>query len=153
MDKSIAYDLPVRTISEANKRGHWAKFEKLHHDQKIVAILMTRKAIASLPDTHPLRNPAGLVNITFERIGGAKMDSDNLPASMKYVRDAVAATLAPGLRPGRADGLDRFSWTYTQTSRRGQPKVRVTLTPHTGPLSYPGGLISIPKTEKTGRPW
>jgi hypothetical protein len=53
-------------------------------------------------------------HIVLTRIGKKKLDSDNLPMSMKWVRDAVADQLIPGLLPGRADDDSRITWDYAQ---------------------------------------
>ena len=55
--------------------------------------------------------------ITLTRIGKRAMDSDNLAASLKYVRDAIAEHIfdrQKKLAPGRADGDERIEWIYKQ---------------------------------------
>lgn len=47
-----------------------------------------------------------------------KLDTDNLPVSMKYIRDAIADHLIPGLAPGRADDDQRLNWQYEQTTAK-----------------------------------
>lgn len=48
------------------------------------------------------------------RIGKRKMDFDNLVSSLKYVRDAIADFIFPGLPPGRADDHPLLFWEYRQ---------------------------------------
>ena len=54
-------------------------------------------------------------HIKLTRIGKRYLDSDNLPMSMKYIRDAIADQIFPGLAPGQADNDERLSWEYNQT--------------------------------------
>jgi len=42
------------------------------------------------------------------------LDDDNLPSSLKWIRDAVAEEVFPGLRPGQADGKEGLTWAYAQ---------------------------------------
>jgi hypothetical protein len=46
------------------------------------------------------------------------LDSDNLVTAFKFLRDAIAADLAPGLPPGRAD--EHFDWEYAQHITAGE---------------------------------
>ncbi len=94
--------------------------------------MTTRAALANLPIDNPLRAENALINIKMVRLSSGVLDSDNLPASMKYLRDGIADALAPGLAPGRADGLGRFSWTYNQRkNRRKDSRIEVTLSLYT----------------------
>ncbi len=121
----MKYTINVRTISEANTRGHWAKNLKLHQSQKLQAHVDTGWAIVKSVPMLQLDTP---ITITITRAGGNKMDSDNLAASCKWIRDGIADALAPGMLPGRADGLDRFTWKYSQRKgKRSEPKIEVTL--------------------------
>ena len=123
----VEYIIDIRTISEANSRGHWTKNLGLHQDQKFLAETQTRHALESLPADHELRAPEAAINILFVRHSRGVMDSDNLPAAIKYIRDGVADALAPGLAPGRADGIGRFSWTYQQRKAKGLSSIHVIL--------------------------
>ena len=126
--RMIKYTINVRTISEANARGHWVKNFKLHHDQKLLALCNTVDALGKLVIGDALIGDGAKITITMTRVGGNKMDSDNLAASCKYIRDGIADALAPGLPPGRADGLERFTWKYEQRKgKRSEPKIEVML--------------------------
>lgn len=46
------------------------------------------------------------------------LDDDNLAASYKHLRDAIADSLIPGLAPGAADGW--FRWEYGQVGTTGE---------------------------------
>jgi len=52
--------------------------------------------------------------VRFTRIAPRKIDEDNFLPGLKYVRDAIADYLIPGLAPGRADGDERIQWIYEQ---------------------------------------
>ncbi len=121
----IKYTIHVRTISEANIRSHWAKNYRLHQSQGLLASIETKRAL-DLEDAFLW--PDSQITITMTRVGGNKMDGDNLQGALKYIRDGIAGALAPGLPPGRADGLDRFTWKYSQRKgKRSEPKIEVTL--------------------------
>jgi len=46
------------------------------------------------------------------------LDDDNLTASLKFLRDAIADNLLPGMYAGRADAF--FAWECSQVETRGQ---------------------------------
>lgn len=126
--QSITYEIPIRTISEANRRGHWAIFKKLHDAQKLLASQFTKNVLGLLPKGDRRRSLNAVINIHLVRASPRKLDSDNLQSSMKYIRDSVADVLNPGHRPGMADGTDRLKWTYSQRpSGKDEPCVEVTL--------------------------
>lgn len=106
----ITWFIPVHTVSEANSREHWHKAALRHCSQKklVQAYFWKERPKITLPCA-----------ITLVRIGKRKLDSDNLPVSMKYIRDAIADCLIPGLPPGRADGDMRLSWQYDQKKAYG----------------------------------
>ena len=159
MAKKVEYIIDIRTISESNTRGHWAKNLTLHQEQTYLGELMTRRALEALPADHDLRKVDAPIDILMVRHACTEMDSDNLPVAMKYVRDGIANALEPGMRPGRADGLSRFSWTYRQRKiRKRQSSIHVILSkyvrpdqkhdPHNGRLFLPGT-----KTFQGPGPW
>lgn len=53
-------------------------------------------------------------HIKLTRVAKRYLDCDNLPVSMKYIRDAIADQIFPGLAPGQADNDKRLSWQYDQ---------------------------------------
>lgn len=90
----IAYELPLRIESVANKREHWGKRAartKLHRFA----------AIAVQP--HPLP-----CVVTLVRIAPRKLDGDNLQAGFKALRDGIAKRL------GVDDADPRVEWKYDQ---------------------------------------
>lgn len=62
----------------------------------------------------PHRAPAPPADVFLTRIAPRKLDSDNLAASFKHVRDEVARWL------GVDDGIESVVWHYAQ--RQGKPK-------------------------------
>ena len=110
-------ELPIRTWSEANARVHWARRARRAREQRRVARMSLRAALAahgqpSLPAT-----------ITLTRLASRKLDSDNLASALKAVRDGVADAL------GIDDGDERLAWHYAQDKApRGHYAVRVEIT-------------------------
>jgi len=96
----VAFSLPLRTVSETNAREHWAARAKRAKEQRGIACSFTAFAFehwGNIPLT-----------ITLTRIGPRKLDSDNLAASLKHVRDGIADAL------GMDDGDERLTWAYAQ---------------------------------------
>jgi hypothetical protein len=110
----IIWEMPIRTISESNSTWHWARKNKLHHIQKewVRIFFFKEKPIILLP-----------CEITIVRCSPRMLDCDNLPASLKYVRDSIADGIFPGLRPGRADGKKELIWKYGQQYSKRQKVV------------------------------
>jgi hypothetical protein len=101
----VRVEIPIRTVSEANQRGHWAKRHSRASEQRSVV----RMALA----TQPTRTPVGPLRIRLTRIAPRRLDSDNLHAALKAVRDGVADYL------GVDDGDASLSWEVAQA--RGAP--------------------------------
>ena len=111
---SFSLRLPVRIVSEANQRCHWAERKRRGDAQKAAVIC----ALTNSPFDYIFDH--GLLRITLTHIG-RKMDSDNLAGGFKAIRDAIARWL------GRDDGDDSLDWRYTQ--ERGQPGIEIKLEP------------------------
>lgn len=102
--------LPIKTVSESNKTNeHWTLKQKRHKLQKYI--------VYNTLDLKEIKLPC-LVKLT--RLAPKKLDDDNLVSSFKWIRDAVAEKLIPGLQTGIADGDPRIQWNYAQ--ERGKPK-------------------------------
>jgi hypothetical protein len=115
--------LPIMTLSELNgvtsktrfiktgknkgkpAREHWREAWQRHKEQKRIVYLFLNPQISKvlLP-----------CNVKLIRLGPRELDFDNLVASQKYVRDAVAEILTQNFVPGRADGDKRITWQYDQ---------------------------------------
>jgi hypothetical protein len=77
----------VRTVSEMNARGHWAKRQRRKRDQA------TGVAIAFSPMLPLVRLIPPPYLVTMTRIGGRMLDDDNLAGALKAVQDSVARIL------------------------------------------------------------
>ncbi len=96
-------DIPIRTYSEQNQKGHWSKAYMRHKKQKeAVHFFLKKQDLPSLP-----------VIVTLCRISFYSLDAhDNLPYSMKWIADAVAERLT-GKKRG-ADDTKQIVWRYEQ---------------------------------------
>jgi len=138
--------LPVRTWSEPNLRGHWAKRARRVRQQRLAARTMVGTHLRTLPADDPLRAAAPKLAVRLTRIAPRRLDSDNLTATLKAVRDGVADAL--GLDDGdessggsttkrRADVANTpSSWRSIPMTRHDKHKGRIYLA---GPMTgYPG---------------
>lgn len=101
---AIIPELKIESINETQNH-HWAKKYKRN---KVLTDMVWYYLHAIKPQiTIPCE-------IRLTRIAPHQLDDDNLTASFKHLRDAVADQLIPGLQPGRADGDSRISWKYAQ---------------------------------------
>lgn len=91
--------LPIRTVSEANRRDHWAVRAKRAKSQRTAVALALRCRLArwGLP-----------LVVTLTRIAPRALDDDNLRSALKAVRDGVADAL------GVDDGSEQVTWRYAQ---------------------------------------
>lgn len=94
--------LPIRTVSESNARGHWAKRAGRAKAQRFTVTLALRARLAKL--TAPL-------TVMLTRVAPRALDDDNLRGALKAVRDGVADAL------GIDDRDPRVTYAYAQ--RRG----------------------------------
>jgi hypothetical protein len=119
---AVVVPLPIKTVSEANQREHWAKKARRVSDQRNLVALALRVPVASLgivlaPRDRKRRRkltmgglgaaPA-LVEVTLTRIAPRELDDDNLRGALKATRDAVADVL------GTDDRDPRIAWRYAQ---------------------------------------
>lgn len=113
----ILLNLPIRTVGlNQMRREHW----RLRSDRSLKQRQAVRfgwleagRPTVELPCT-----------VVLTRVAWAKLDSDNLVASMKAVRDEVAACL------GVDDGGDEVEWVYRQEDRvvkRGEYFVKIAI--------------------------
>lgn len=112
----ITVTIPMRLVSVANMREHWATKATRAKSQRILAWAELKAA-----DKAP--RLLGPVIVTMTRIAPRSLDDDNLRASLKAVRDGVADWLQVN------DNDSRVRWEYGQ--ERGKPKtyaVRIEVT-------------------------
>jgi hypothetical protein len=104
------FTIPLRTVSGANVREHWAK-----KNNRVKRERAATKLFADQAGVQPiLSNQAATVTLT--RIAPRPLDSDNLATSFKAVRDEIALVL------GLADDRDGYWLTWHYAQRRGKPK-------------------------------
>jgi hypothetical protein len=110
MEKNFSIEIPLKVLSEANTSGSWqVRYNRAKKQKKIIKMMLARCDC----------KPPCLVKLI--RISPRKLDShDNLPASFKFVIDAISDYLIPGLRPGFADGSEQIKWEFDQ--EKGEPK-------------------------------
>lgn len=104
--KSLFLEIPIKTISEGNCFEPWQTRHRRHKSQK--------KAVfyAMLPIKYQLGLPC---TITLIRQASRFLDvGDNLPMSMKFIRDGIAEQITGDFVPGRADNNPGFTWKYDQ---------------------------------------
>ena len=108
-------EMPMRLVSEANRRDHWAAKAKRVQQQRTRAWAEVLEAKAKLPKGHWLRRNGAPMTITLIRIAPKGItDNDNLCSSFKAVRDGVAQAL------GIDDGSSSICWVYRQ--EKGKPR-------------------------------
>ena len=115
MTNPTIFHISLKTVSESNCTENWRSKSKRHKIQKnAVNIFFTSHDFKINMPCH----------VILTRISPRKLDEgDNLPASFKYIRDAVAENITGDIRAGRADGDSRITWEYSQ--RRGEPKTHM----------------------------
>jgi hypothetical protein len=115
---TIRIRVPIRTVSEANQREHWAV--------KARRVVAQRQAVAWAWLSARLAVAVPCI-VTMTRIAPRELDDDNLRGALKAVRDEVALLLGlPAARPRKgqrwliADDRDpRVEWHYGR--HRGAP--------------------------------
>lgn len=81
--------VPVKTVSELNRRDHWRERHRRAKAQKELVTLLLRSSSGF--DRRCARPP---YRVTLTRVApGSIRDSDNLLSATKAIRDAVAAFL------------------------------------------------------------
>ena len=114
MNLAVTIEIPMLLPSLANISGHWTKIAKIKKNQKNLVHLFMSPYVHIF---HYMKH----YNIKMTRISPRQLDPDNLISAFKAITDAVASFLRPGLKPGRADGLDCFTFSYDQ--EKGKPSV------------------------------
>lgn len=107
------FSTDIKTVSEANARGHWAQKARRAKAQRSAARVMTRWALHGATIT-------GTAAIEIIRQAPGRLDGDNLQVAMKAVRDGIADAI------GIDDGDERLTWTYGQERAKGYG-VRITI--------------------------
>lgn len=103
--RSLVFDAPIKVISEANCRDHWAVKSKRRQKQQQDITAMMMNALGGRKVELPC-----VVRLT--RVGPKKLDDDNWANGAKGIRDAIARKL------GVDDGDPRIKFEYEQTPIR-----------------------------------
>lgn len=111
---SITVALPIKTVSEANQREHWAKKHGRKKAQQAIAVPILQAALRPIPQP-PMK-------ITFTRVSCGRLDADNLAGSFKHIQDALAHVL------GIDDGDERLEFVYQQRKAAHRHEMRVEVT-------------------------
>lgn len=114
MNVVYSWQLPIYTVSEANTQQHWTKKKKRTDLQKKWIWLLFQKEKPSIPLPCVIK---------LTRIGKRDLDDDNLPVSMKYIRDSISSQIFPNKASGQADNDSRIKWEYAQ--ERGHYAIRI----------------------------
>ena len=104
--KTTEYIIPIRLISTANQREHWAVKAKRMKAHRHAAIMVKKH---KLPCT-----------VEIIRCGKRFLDGDNLQNACKGLRDGIADRL------GVDDADPRVQWKYSQQKGEYQAIVRIT---------------------------
>ena len=113
--RTVTFTIPIRVMSEANQRDHWAKrFRRKQQQQELTRIHAGAVGLAIQPGER--------LRIALCAVLSQLMDSDNLAGAFKHVRDTLAALI------GLDDGSDRLEWVYTQRKKELEESPFVTVT-------------------------
>lgn len=149
----IIWEIPLKTVSEANSSEHWTVSSKRHRQQQF----FVRALFHGHPK--PILPPC---KITLTRINSRSLDEDdNLPMAFKWIKDEISECIFPEKRrfyvkkgkacpiKGRADDDYRLKWVYAQ--EKGKQGIRIEIEPLQDDLSYialmPKDVYQIPQTE------
>ncbi len=105
----VTFDIPMTKnllASEANLSEYWTIKKKRHDAQKYL--------VKSYWNACVIEDPQLPCHIKITRIAPRKLDEDNMIYSMKWIKDAIAGCIIPGLANGLADSNSRLKWEYTQ---------------------------------------
>ena len=106
----LEFDIPIKTVSEANCTEHWKKKHKRHASQKSAVFLSLAKHRTKM------KLPCALHLVRYAPMTLDKFE--NLPCSLKYIVDAACAVITGDYRPGRADSSDQITISCDQVKYR-----------------------------------
>jgi hypothetical protein len=119
-ERKVSFDLPIKTISEANSFEHWGTKHSRHkNQQKIVTFFLK-------PHRDKIKLPC---KIMLTRLAPKELDKfDNLPMSLKYIVDAICAIITGNYTPGQADSDKRISSIACDQIKSKEYGVRIEIT-------------------------
>lgn len=106
----LSVEVPIKTVSELNRREHWASRARRVKAQRAATMLALRCSRIDPVDEYL---DAARLRVLLVRIGPRKLDGDNLQGALKAVRDAVAEWVSID------DGNDWYEWSYAQQTGKG----------------------------------
>lgn len=96
--------IPVKTVSEANVKEHWATRAKRAASQRKTAY----DVVVAEYGQNAAESITGPIVVKIVRVGKRRLDCDNLARSNKAIRDGIADAL------GVDDGDERMRYHYGQ---------------------------------------
>lgn len=106
----IEFDLPIKTISEANCSEHWTKKSKRHKNQQVFVKMALDVFVKSC------RLPC---KIKMTRLSRNFFDDDNVVSSLKYLRDEISEHIARlNMTPEEREKYKEFYVTKKGSVRR-----------------------------------
>ena len=121
----IKWEIPLKTVSEANSSEYWRVKRKRHEEQQFIirSLFLKEHAPIVLPCT-----------ITLSRLSPRLLDcEENLPMAFKWIKDEIGACIFPEKvivyrnkkgklvkNKGHADSDPRITWQYDQKKQQQQ---------------------------------
>ena len=103
-DCDLRLKAPIKTVSEANQRGHWSKrYSRSKKQRQDIRLFL-----------NACRKPKLPCDVWLIRVGQRQLDDDNLASAFKAIRDEIADWLKID------DGGSQVMWHYEQ--RKGKPR-------------------------------
>lgn len=116
----MKFSLPIKTVSEMNRRDHWAAKHRRVTAQRHAAKVTAEMHLLEKERASGVRLRLIPSAVRLTRIGAGTLDTDNLASAFKAIRDGIADALRIN------DGSSFTRWEYCQTkARRGQFGVTV----------------------------
>ena len=134
----ISWEIPLKTVSEANSSEHWTVSSKRHRQQQF----FVRALFHGLDKEIPMP-----CKIKLTRLNSRGLDDDNLVSAFKFLRDEISECIFPEKRKhymkkgkaisikGRADSDPRIKWEYAQEKSQ-RMGIRIEIEPIPDALSY-----------------
>ena len=101
----LSVEIPIKTVSELNRREHWASRARRVKAQRAATMLALRCCRVQPREEYL---GAMTIRVLLVRVGPRRLDGDNLQGALKAVRDAVAEWI------GIDDGDPIYEWIYAQ---------------------------------------
>jgi hypothetical protein len=143
--EKIVWEIPLKTVSEANCSEHWTISSKRHRQQQffVRALFHGLDRDVSIP-----------CKITLTRLNSRGLDDDNLVSAFKFLRDEVSECIFPEKRmhyikngkaraiKGRADSDPRIKWEYAQEkSKKMGVRIEIESLPQEAEISNKDSLV------------